>query len=293
MKKEIVLKLIDEVIEIDQEELEDFQLRLEFQKELRTFRTDISKTKIIALDIHSQVKERLDDLDRISIVSGISKLTLAFSHLGTAIKTNRDFPTKIIISEFLKSKSGNIAASTLKDMLKELVSVFMDEPELVQVSNYEKAFRKKLVAEGWEIGEEYEAKDKTLTADFFEGKLLEVYRNIFKEYIKFRSGFMYPYAMVINSAKDIRAVVDSSSSEIDVFLEKDRYQDQALKPIISYKMLNVFQKIDWLRRRIEVIMENIDNNSCETGDSEISTVFATMELHDVRVIFGHLLPILK
>lgn len=293
MKKEDVLNRIDELIEIDKEEFEDFQSRLKFQKELETFRTEISKVKIIALDIHSQVKERLDDLSRISIASGISKITLVFSHLGTAMKTNRNFHANIVISEFLKSKTGNIAASTLKDMLKELVSVLVEEPELVQVSNYEKLFRKKLTAEGWEIGKEYEAKDKTLTEDFFEGKLSDVYRNVFKEYIKFKSGFMYPYAMVVNSAKDIRTVVDSASSEIDVFLEKDRYQNEALKPVISYKMLNVFQKIDWLRRKVEVIMENIDNNSCETGDSEISTVFATMELHDVRVIFGHLLPILK
>lgn len=293
MNKEDVLELIDEVIEIDQGESEDFQLRLEFQKELRTFRTEISKAKIIALDIYNQVKERLDDLDRISIASGISKLTLAFSHLGTAIKTNRDFPAKIIISEFLKSKTGNIAASTLKDMLKELISVLADEPELVQLNNYEQAFRKKLVAEGWEIGKEYEAKDKTLTEDFFEGKLPDVYRNIFKEYIKFRNGFMYPYAMVINSGKDIKTVVDSASSEIDVFLEKDRYQDEVLKPITSYKMLNVFQKIDWLRRKTELVMNDLNENDSDDETYNLNIIFATMELHDVRVIFEHLLPILK
>lgn len=291
MKKEEVLEFIDENIEISQEEKEDFESLKKLQTSIRTNRSLISESKAIAIDIFENVKDKLNDFEKLSVMAGINKLTLSFSHLGTVIKRNRDFSHQCIISDYLKQKAGVISASVLKDMLSEIVFVLTNEPELVQVDNYESDLKKKLVENEWVIGKEYEAKDKTLPESYFEESLPDVYRSFFIDYIKFRSQFMYPYAMVINSASDVKSVVDSA--EFNKSIESDRYQDQNGNPLQSYDALNIFQKIDWLRRKLEIIMEDLEVIDENTDDYEIHLIFSIMELHDVRVYFGHLLPLLK
>jgi len=291
MKKEDVLEFIEKEMKITDEERQEYSDRVDYQKNLRLFRNEISECKAIALDIYNAVKGKLDNLNQIMIATAINKLTMSFSHLGTAIKNNRDFNPNLIIIEFLNLKSGNIAASIAKDMIGEIIEVLVENPDLVQVSNYERILRKKLVKSGWEIGEEYEAKDKKLSEEFFEGAIPQPLRQLFSEYIDYKRQFGYPYAMVINSASDIKPIVDSK--EMNNAIEKERYTMHDGTFAQSYEVLNIFQRIDWLRKKLFDLIEKIDSFGENADRYEIHVVFSSMELHDVRVLFGHLLPILK
>ncbi len=291
MKKETLFKIANENVEyLTDDDKRIFDAKIAFKATLSSLRKEIDQAKAIAMDIDKNIRPQLDFMDQINIVSGINKLTLAFSHLGTAIKKNSNFAPGLIIKTHLEENIENILSSELKEIFPEVLEVLFEAPELVQVDNYMEAIDAKLREHGWKDGEKFNAKKKELPS-ISENTLNESCRNYLISYIRFRNSLKYPYAMVINSAKDVSTYIDSA--EFNKSIEKDRYKDEKGNPVLSYESLNNFQRIDWLRRKVELIMNDIEKVELIDIDPETNMVFASMQLHDARVIFGHLLPKLK